>query len=330
MIMDKESEEYSGFVQNVRDINSSAFSFDLQSQSSSKRFVCFSPEKRKEINDKLLSPVKIKRTRLASSSKGKQDLIFGPTSEIEDTALGFEPINYQEINIDSLHLVADGSLLDIEVAVLDKIGSKLVNEKHIDTYVIGDESNSCKFTVWNHCGGTIEVGASYKLTNARVIKDIYGSFGLSTPMKGFNIEKIAKDIKSPAAFKSFVPVQKTKSGEISFIESIMRYKICSNPKCKKKLPATDKKCIDCLHCNGSIKVKFCEEGVFVKFVLVDSDGEKTSLTMFQDAVKKLIPDFMKLSDASLKGKLLNDFDDIKVTLSNKGDTVNEVEVLKTE
>ena len=158
----------------------------------------------------------------------------------------------------------------------------------------------------------ILVGASHKLTYAQVLKDIYVSFGLSTPMKGFIIKKIEKDIKSLAAFKSFSPEQKTKSGEISFIETIMRYKICTNPKCKKTLPATDKKCIDCVHCNGSNKVKFCEEGLFVKFMLVDSDGEKTSLTMFQDIVKKLIPDFMKLSDASLNGRLLNDFDEIKV------------------
>ena len=49
--------------------------------------------------------------------------------------------------------------------------------------------------------------------------------------------------------------------------------------------------------------------------------------MFQDSIKKLVPEAEKLSDRELKNKLREDFDEIKVTIGNKGDTINDAEVL---
>ena len=88
----------------------------------------------------------------------------------------------------------------------------------------------------------------------------------------------------------------TIKGQISFVEMLRRYKMCSNPKCSKKLPASTAKWVKCLNCNGGHKLAFAQDGFLVKFIFVDKDKKKTSFTMFQQMLKIVVPDYEKLSN----------------------------------
>ena len=173
-----DSQDNSGYVKNGKNINSTStsFSFDLQGKESSIRFVCFSPEKRKEIDGKITSPVKVKKARLSAG----RDLVFQPSSELEDVELDFQPINSDEITIKSLHMVAGRSLIDIDIHILEKVEHKVVKGKKLESFVVGDSTGSCKLTVWEDAGSAIVVGCSYELLNAQVTKENYGSFGLQS------------------------------------------------------------------------------------------------------------------------------------------------------
>ena len=64
----KPEEEQKGYLFKLQEINDKAFSVDLQGVTSSTRIVCFSPEKRKLLESKIKSPVKI---RIVKTEKDK-------------------------------------------------------------------------------------------------------------------------------------------------------------------------------------------------------------------------------------------------------------------
>ena len=216
-------EEPTGYLQNVRAINNHTFTFDLQTKNSAKRFICFSPEKRALVDDKNKSPVKIKRTKL-SKGKGKhQDYILQSESVIVDDSVDYDPIDYSCIQIAQLHLVPDGSLINIKINVMSKVSSKVIGGKQIDTYSVGDATAACKLTVWERCA-EIECGKSYELVGIRVQKDAYGSFGLTTPQKGFSVNPLIEQINvehQPVLCGTPTALH----GEISLVKKVTKYKV---------------------------------------------------------------------------------------------------------
>ena len=67
-----------------------------------------------------------------------------------------------------------------------------------------------------------------------------------------------------------------------------------------------------------MKTKFLKCGMFVKFQFVpDEDGMKeTRLTMFQDAITSIIPNWEKLAESDIKNQLLL-LDEMKLEVNKK-------------
>ena len=61
------------------------------------------------------------------------------------------------------------------------------------------------------------------------------------------MEKLEKDIETTVV-QSHALAKRFIGGEIMFVESVT--KSCVNPKCRKKLPETDKRSVTCPHCTG--------------------------------------------------------------------------------
>ena len=80
------SDSIEGFVNNIQPLGEEGgFAFDIQGDASSTRIVCFTPQKRKQIDDLLKSPVKI--AKLKTPTRG--DLQLQGSSEITPTKLQF-------------------------------------------------------------------------------------------------------------------------------------------------------------------------------------------------------------------------------------------------
>ena len=177
----KHRQLWRGYIHNVKPlVNDTAFAFDVQGTDRTTRVVCFTPPKRKQVEDLIKSPVKI--ARLKTPTKGN-DYIFGETSELRSAELQFEPIDYDNIDFKNIHLHAVNSTLDTKVTVLSKGKPKTITEKSLTIYSVSDGSDVLKLNDW--CNSNLTVNKVYALVNIRLKKDHFNNFELLTPAKGF-------------------------------------------------------------------------------------------------------------------------------------------------
>ena len=106
--------DLTGHVQSYRmNQSNDSFSFKLQMETTAKRFLCFSPGKRALVQDKLLSPVKVKNPR---KSKG-ESYYFDDKSDFEDVQVEFKPLDYSNVTVDRLKYIASMGLVDITLQI---------------------------------------------------------------------------------------------------------------------------------------------------------------------------------------------------------------------
>lgn len=312
------SDSLEGYVQNVQTINEDTFSFEVQGESSSERVVCFkSPVKRKLVESRVKSPVKLNNIKI---SKKTNDWILEDDSiikEIDD--LDFEPLNYENLSIEKLNKVAVGSTFSLCVKI-DTRHSKTVHGKKVDIFGVSDSSGQIKFSSWEHAAGNPTLGMCYELNNVRLKKDNYGNLELVTPKLGFSISKSSKVIDAACQItnNAVVPI----TGEIFKINSIGKYLICVN--CHKKIQEDGSKIVKCVYCKNSMKKKFCDNSLYVKFTFMSDDNKKIDATIFKNELLSLIPEVSKMNEEEIKDALIS-FDELLLTLTEK----NIVNFVKT-
>jgi hypothetical protein len=309
--VDEPANDLTGFVQNVRDMSSSSFSFDLQtSPTNTRRFLCFSPSKRKRIDDKVKSPVKLKNIKLGKNN------YFNDGSEIEPTKLEFQPIDYDKLNVAELNNLATNSLVNISLKVLEKTESTKVNGKKIEKYAAGDETGVIKLIIWE--GEKLSIGSVYNLQNIRLQRDSFNILSLVTPKEGFSFTKDDGREMKTATFSNndLKEIKGEIKGEIMSIECFVKYRTCD--KCNKKLPSTTESSVKCAAdgCPNTVKVKFAGHACYVRFNFMTEKKEKLNLTMFTDDVTTFIPDFWKMTDNQFSSAFL-DLPELVVTASKK-------------
>ena len=315
-----EPKELVGYVQNIQDMRNDSFSFDLQGQNAGTRFICFSPQKRSTVESKLKSPVKVKKFR---PSKGT-DFFWNDDSEMADTILDFQPIDYDNMTLANVKLCPANSLVNV-VVVAKALQNKSTTStgKSIETYVVCDATASMKLTLWEDATGKIDIGTTYEITNARVKVDQYGTVSLSNSKEGFSMKNSTAKFKAVAAA---VEIEEY-TGEIMSIEGFALYKLCLT--CKRKLPPTNDLSIKCPQegCGADNKIKFCSTGMYVEFkFFVEATKEIFKLTMFQEHVASLIENSQKMGESDLRKKLI-EFDALKIT-KDKGNVVQSISLVE--
>ena len=299
--MDKENtpvDDLTGYVQNVRNLNDSSFSFDLQtSPTACTRFLCFSPGKRKQVDENIKSPVKVKNIKLGKNNYFNDGSQMDPTDRPD-----IEPIDYDNLTVAELNKVATNSIVDISVKILEKTLSKKVNGKTVDTYVAGDETGVIKLSFWQE--ENLSIGSVYHLQNIRLQRDNFNIMSLVTPKEGFSFSKnVGKNIET-APVSAPRDIKEIK-GEIMSMEAFVKYRTCD--KCNKKLPSTTESSVKCAagNCPNTVKIKFAGKACYVRFNFMTEQDEKLNLTMFTDEVITFIPDFWKKSDGEFSSMFLD-------------------------
>ena len=309
---DKEN-DLTGYVQNYReDKHHDSFSFELQMENTAKRFICFSPGKRKLIQDKLLSPVKVKKPR---KSQKNDSYFFDEVSELEDVTVGFQPLDYDNVTISKLKNVASMGLVDITLQIKQAPKrKKLTDGRIIDIYCVSDPTGSSKFTVWNESAGKVDVGSVYDLEGVRVQHDSFGQTELVTPKEGFKITKTSRHMETRDIDPALLGIK----GEVISVQSIGKYRECDN--CKKKLPDTTEKVVKCPNekCpNDLVKLKFAGKGMYAKVTFfAQHDKQRHKLTMFHDVLESMVPGAWDLALEPLK-KAIVSTDEIVIIKDNR-------------
>ena len=306
--------EYKGYIQNVKPLNNGNFSFDLQGNGEAKRILCFSPQKRQNVEEKLKSPVKVKNMRLDNSDNcfiyDGDDNNMQTMNELE-----FDPINYEDVKLASIHLIANSSLFDITVKILSKRPTRIIKGKPLDVYCVTDGTAKMKFSDWEV--SKLQVGQTYDMTNIKYKIDPYGNHELATPQRGFSAIMSQKKLDT----SNITPEDPTKEdenkkGEILRVDKLEMYKKCSQ--CSKKVTAHNQKISICSSdaCKDKpMKTSLLESGMFAHIIFVHN-GREIKLTLFGDTIADIVPDWENKPKDDLKMELAMT-DELELTWNNK-------------
>lgn len=301
-------DELEGYITNITDINN-GFAFDVRGKRKCARVISFSPGKKSRIEELLKSPVKI-----AKLQKGRyQNFILDDKSPIKQTTLDYA-FEDEEIHIGNMSLFGNGSLANFTVQVKSVEKERMNRDRNpFQSVVVSEKNGSTKLFLYGSFVNSMKVGLSYTLHNVRLMHDSNGgSSTLMTPKEGCVIKR-AED------FTGVDMVDPSLKGEICTIDYVKKYPTCM--KCNKKIQniKETERSYDCSNpkCKATMKKKFANTGILVKFMFISEDNQKRQMTMFQDELSTIVPNATSISEEQIKNELLA-FDEIKICVNNSG------------
>ena len=297
-----------GYLHNISPLKKDGAFFDFQIQTKYKtlRGVCFSPKKRKLLEDftNTSSPVKLSKCTLETKCNS-QDLLLHEDIVIEK----YPEVDFPKKDIDTNLTISDiksvciGQLITLKAKVVS-IGEvrKVKNGKlSLREVYIADPTDSIKLDLWEENIDKAQEGKTYLFRNLRVKKNSYSSeIYLNTAKSDHFIIKETVPFESPLAIA--VDLEQLRhvkeKGEIVGIGNVTSYHACY--KCNKKVEmATSDNVAYCTNksCNLTQKSKACPIH-FVAHVDFDNNKEKVSLTIFHPVLESLFKHY-KIADNSL-------------------------------
>ena len=288
----KEANSIEGYLVNLTSPKTeSRFNFMIQGKRKCLNFVCFEPEKKKQLTDLLGSPVKVINTK---SSERSTDHTFTRKSEILPIGnMDFEILDMQNLKIKDLGGLALECLVTITAAV--KTRSREFETSSSLAYQVlsvGDASGVIKIMLWgDEFINTVEEGKSYKFHNVRIKEDkMNGSVYLGTT-KSENTsitscsdlgDVVQGDLHSLAAHESM-------KGEIFMVNKRMiDYLTCR--KCSKKIEGDiSGDLVFCKTCDADVKVTKCKKSRVVKVDVEEEVSEKMyHFSIFSNVMDKTL------------------------------------------
>ncbi|XP_078580307.1 uncharacterized protein LOC144864279 [Branchiostoma floridae x Branchiostoma japonicum] len=317
---EKQDPDLTGYIHNVSPMKKSRrgasyFNFDLQEKDAVRKAVCFSPEKRKVVEDQEQSQHGCKITRYSQGSFSQTDIVINKATIIDKEQLPF-PSKKVEVPFTPLkdidHLTP-GQVINIKVKVISTKPAKTVPVKDTQgttkelqkTEVLcADHTATRNLVVWEPI--TLQENHSYKL-DVRV--RLFGSSNYINTMRDTTVEEIndietitstddeTRTISSPGSFK----------GKISAMTIISRFIKCVD--CRKKIPHTDKRIVTCPACQMTMLAKNCPADITAKLsVSLNEDaavGRNMTITCFKDTLAYLTgTDPVLLSDDDILEQVL--------------------------
>lgn len=323
-----------GFIHNVSPMKqNNHFDFQLQMKSKTVRAVCFSPGKRKHIENcsKVNTPVKIKKFRLETKSNS-EDIVIDEKAEIEE--LDKDKISFKKkeipthLTIAQIPSICVGQLITIKakVAHLQPIrevkngGLKLVEASLID------KSDNIKMIIWQDHIHEVEAGKTYIFKNIRIKKDSVSKEIYVNTAKADTCIILTDDFTEQLAMPLQDFTTRSLKGEILSVDKITVYHACY--KCHKKVDFSGQNYIECGNCKVSQKPKACPKQCVVYVTFLCDNEEKVPLTIFTDVVlllcKQLKVSLDNITEQYLKSTLFSLPDDIQVTFNRKTKVVSNI------
>eukprot|EP00794_Sanderia_malayensis_P020933 gene20933-22989_t len=277
------------------------FDFAVQTETATVRGVCFSPSKKRHLEDISLSasPVKLRKF-VCDRNPDCTDILTNDSLIIEDAGdVGFErkEILPKNLNISMLHSITPQQLVTIKAKIVN-IGPPVMVEKvgfTKENAALIDPSSCIKIVVWqDSLKEEIQEGATYLFKNLRIRKNPFDGKIFVNPAKTDSTIEIAEPFApGKLAAHAIVPkefISSHATGEINGIEKIELSRCCH--KCKKPVEVLGSSAIvTCNSCNLTQKSSKCKKQWYVR-ILFSADGKDVVLHGYDQMVMKL----MELSD----------------------------------
>ena len=299
---------------------SSYFQCLLQSQTSAKRAVCFTPTKHKLLNDVAQSSSPVKILKMDTNINNNDSIINRGTqiSLVKKVSFDVDPRFGEDavVSLGDLFSLAPGQLINIKchvATVFDQVTHKMRNGEDVvkQDIIISDMSTSIKLVVYGQDTQLLTAGKSYILRNLRLNSFKNTVFLNTTLTKKFEFEEIDEIAHTSEVSYN---TDSTIMCKIAAVDKITIYFHCA--KCSKKLldvnDDDESVILKCVHCSTQMLKSKCR--VTLHFTLVLNDIVKNNnIALFfpndQAFMLNRILDFQCVSEKEIVKTIL-EFPDI--------------------
>ena len=297
--------EIQGYIHNVSPIkkgpSKNFFDFSIQTETATVRGVCFSPNKRRRLDDISTSgsPVKLCKF-VCDKNPDCSDILMNDSLIIEDAVdVAFERkyVVPKNLNISMLHSISPQQLVTIKAKIVNIQPSVMVDKVGLtkqDATLI-DPSGSVKNIIWEgSLKEEIKEDGTYIFKNLRIRKNPFNGEIFVNPAKTdakvevtdpFPPEELSAHAIVPEEF-----ISAHATGEINGIEKLALTNCCY--KCNKTVEVSaSSPIVTCNSCNMTQKSTKCKKQWYAR-ILFSADGKDVVLHAYDQMVMKL----MQLSD----------------------------------
>ena len=308
------------------------FDFTIQTENDVVRGVCFSPEKKNEIEHftKSKSPVKIKRYS-QNTKYGATNIVIEKNTQLSVTDdLLFKAADLDSGNtVASLTTICHNQTVTINAKLIKLYGSKRVPTNNLTKQegLLTDNTGTIKVVFWESFVNMGEEGKSYEFTNFVYKDDRFGRY-IGSAREGSSLVEI-DDIKDALDPKVDEPDLAKKDAVMMIIgiSSVQKYHSCTG--CKKKIENFDetKVAVTCTACNLFQKTSKVSKQWVVKFLVQHKENSnRFQLTAFHAVVSQLmttlgLPDDTKEDDLKLS---LLDLEEFAPIYDSRNNTIIEL------
>ena len=284
-----------------KDHQKNFFDFSIQTETATVRGVCFSPNKRRCLEDISTSgsPVKLRKF-VCDKNPDSSDILMNDSLIIEDAMdVPFErkEIVPKNLNISMLHSISPQQLVTIKAKTANMQPSVMVDKVGLtkqDATLI-DPSGCVKIVIWEgSLKEDIKEDGTYVFKNLRIRKNPLNGEMFVNPAKSdakveitdpFPPEELSAHAIVPEEF-----ISAHATGEINGIEKLALTNCCY--KCSKAVEVSvSSPIVTCNSCNMTQKSTKCKKQWYAR-ILFSADGKDLVLHAYDQMVMKL----MQLSD----------------------------------
>ena len=271
----------------------------LQTSTDVYRTVCFSPEKRSLLKQKLesTSPVKLERYQIKRNARtGDEELILNKRTRIEEPNESETDFDYRQIQTDLVE-AKDSSAEEIlhgDVNIMVNIAGRITFDGAAETLnvkgktlnkqeaIFTDNTSSVRVVLWENDMKRVESKQCYHIRNVAVKS--YGGANYLTFTKHTMLEKANLDITRQDA-----ETTKANHHQVTFppdgINYVQHYFSCN--KCHSKLTNDERKILKCPECGlTQLKAK-CNRKVIASVLSINDKKGTMSLNIFDDIIAQL-------------------------------------------
>lgn len=301
-------DECVGFIHNLSPVKNGPkkkyFDFTLQTgEKTVVRAICFSPPKRKCVEQAMesASPIKVKKF-LKDKKEGSTDILLGHNAVInqcESGELSFvkEEIITSALNLSMLPMISNNQLVNLKAKVvrLEKPQTVKLEDRALQKVngVLVDPHGSVSIVLWEDDIGKVEEGGTYEFKNLRVKHNSFTNQQYVNPAKQDSSIEKCPEFAQPLAVPESIPEEFTTSsitGDVLGISDLQNTYCCL--KCNKRLTPQKQaaqKVVSCenMKCQLMQKLERCKREWFVK-ALVGNDSGNVTLIFHHDQVLQVL------------------------------------------
>lgn len=297
---------------------------NLQTEHSSIRAVCFSPDKHKQFKSRVekSSPVKISNFYLKRNKYSSEDEVHinkrSRLSDPHESEIKFDIMQQQDLMEDNTFTSVQQILFDKQQrrvnvqgrinfrGTMETVITKQKTLKKQESFLT-DETGSIRLVLWENDILKVQSNKSYKLLKARVryYDDApYLTLNMQSIVSQTTLDISREDDEHLMAESEQKTVQMPAEG----IQTLTRYLSCNT--CKTRVEETNINKVKCSQCGLTQLKKKCSVRLLVKAKFMTEDNEDVLLVLFDEKLKDLYDlndptkSFEEITDTDIEDLLL--------------------------